>query len=85
MLAPPAPPMFVPGASVPGGADPATPVSALADGRFDGFGVAVSCRGRFVVRGVGSGCGVGFGAGVILGVGFGVGVGVGPGVGVARG
>jgi hypothetical protein len=34
--------MFVPGANVSGGADPATLVSSLADGRSDGFGVASS-------------------------------------------
>lgn len=61
--------------------------SALAEGSFDGFGVASSDRGQFVVRGVACGAGVLFGFGVILGVGAGVGCGVavGPGVGVACG
>ena len=55
---------------------------ALAVGRFDGFGVAESDRGRFVARGVAWGTGVGFGFGVTFGVGVGLGVGFGVGLGV---
>ena len=87
LLALPAPPPFDPGMPGSDGDELATPSPGLPEGRFDGFGVAESDRGRSVVRGVAAGAGVGFGLGVILGVGFGVGFGVaaGPGVGVACG
>lgn len=87
LLALPAPPPFDPGTAESDGDEPAALASGLPDGRFDGFGVAESERGRSVVRGVAAGAGAGFGGGVIFGVGVGVGFGVavGRGVGVACG
>lgn len=87
LVALPRPPPIAPGTPESDGDAPAMLVPGVAEGRFDGFGVAVADRGRSVVRGVAAGAGVRFGGGVIFGVGVGVGFGVavGPGVGVARG